>query len=156
MTVSGLPLHALIVHAAVVLIPLTCLLAIGFAVLPKWRWLTRWPTAAGSVVCVALAFLSTKSGESLEEARHLEKFVRIHSERGELLANLTIVLAVVCVAAAFLLPGPSGLVSGKGAWEARVAYADKVMPVLLVIAAVVVLVQTVLTGDAGARAVWGQ
>ncbi len=37
----------------------------------------------------------------------------------------------------------------------RVAYADKVLPVLVVVAAVVVLVQVFLTGDSGARAVWG-
>jgi len=32
---------------------------------------------------------------------------------------------------------------------------DKILPALLVLAAVVVLVQAVLTGDSGARAVWG-
>ena len=64
-------------------------------------------------------------------------------------------LALVVVAAAFLLPGPSGLASGRGDVASRVAIADKVLPVLLVLAAVVVLVQVVLTGDSGARAVWG-
>jgi hypothetical protein len=38
----------------------------------------------------------------------------------------------------------------------RVAYADKVLPVLLVGVALVVLVEVVLTGDSGARAVWAQ
>ena len=155
MEIAGLPLHALIVHAAVVLIPLTALLAIAFAVLPRWRWLTRWPTAVASVGSVAIVFVATKSGEALEEDRQLERLVRTHSERGELLANLTIVLAVVVLAAAFTLPGPSGLASGKGAVARRVAYADKVLPVLVVVAAVVVLVQVFLTGDSGARAVWG-
>ena len=51
--------------------------------------------------------------------------------------------------------GPSGLASGKGGMASRVAVADKVIPVLLDLAAVVVLVQVVLTGDSGARAVWG-
>ena len=45
MEIAGLPLHPLVVHAAVVLIPLTALLAVAFAVLPRWRWLVRWPTA---------------------------------------------------------------------------------------------------------------
>ena len=156
MEIAGLPLHPLVVHAAVVLIPLTAVLAIGFAVLPSWRWLLRWPTAAASVVCVGIAFLATKSGESLEEQRSLQKLVETHQERGELLANLTIVLAVVVVVAALLLPGPSGLASGKGAMARRVSYADKVLPVVLVVVALVVLVQVVLTGDSGARAVWGQ
>jgi hypothetical protein len=61
----------------------------------------------------------------------------------------------VVVVAALLLPGPSGLSSGRGAVARRVAYADRVLPVLLVLVAVVVLVQVVLTGESGARAVWG-
>ncbi|CAN5582725.1 hypothetical protein BH10ACT10_BH10ACT10_17430 [soil metagenome] len=156
MTFAGLPLHPLVVHAAVVLIPLTALLSIGLAVLPRWRWLVRWPTAAASLVCIALAFVATTSGKSLEESRpELRALVQEHSARGQLLANLTIVLAVVVVVAARLLPGPSGLASGKGAVASRVRIADKVLPVLLVLAALLVLVQVVLTGDSGARAVWG-
>lgn len=156
MEIAGLPLHPLVVHAAVVLIPLTALFAIGLAVLPGWRWLLRWPTAVGSLVCIALAFLATSSGKSLEHARpELAQLVREHAARGQLLANLTIVLAVVVLAAAFLLPGPSGLASGRGERTRRASAVDKVLPVLLVLAAVVVLVQVVLTGDSGARAVWG-
>jgi hypothetical protein len=156
MEISGLPLHPLVVHAAVVLIPLSALLGVGLGVATRWRWLTRWPAAVLSVVSVGLAFLATTSGESLEESRPgLAALVRTHRKRGELLANLTIVLAVVVVVAALLLPGPSGLLSGRGAVARRVAYAERVLPVLLVVVAVVVLVQLVLTGDSGARAVWG-
>ena len=54
MQIAGLPLHPLVVHAAVVLIPLTALLTIGLAVLPRWRWLLRWPTAGASVLCIVL------------------------------------------------------------------------------------------------------
>ena len=156
MEIAGLPLHPLVVHAAVVLIPLTALLAVGLAVLPRWRWLVRWPTAVASVACVGFAFLATTSGESLEEERNLGRLVHEHAERGDRLANLTIVLAVAVVVAALVLPGPSGLASGRGAVVRRVAYADKVLAVLLVAVAAVVLVQVVLTGDSGARAVWGQ
>ncbi len=156
MTFAGLPLHPLVVHAAVVLIPLTALLAIGFAVLPGWRWLLRWPTAAASLASIALAFLATISGRALEQARpQLRALVQVHQHRGQLLADLTIVLAVVVVAAAYLLPGASGLANGRGAVASRAVVADRVLPVLLVLAAVVVLVQVVLTGDSGARAVWG-
>jgi hypothetical protein len=156
MEFAGLPLHPLVAHAAVVLIPLTALLAIGLGVLPRWRWLVRWPTAAASVACVAIAFLATTSGRSLEADRHLQQLVRVHQQRGQLLANLTIVLAVAVVASALTLPGPSGLASGRGAMPRRVAYADKVLPVLLVLVALAVLVQVVLTGESGARAVWAQ
>ena len=156
MEIAGLPLHPLVVHAAVMLIPLTALLTIGLAVLPRWRWLLRWPTAGASVVCIVLAYVATTSGRSLESSRpELAQLVREHSARGDLLAKLTIVLAVVVIAAAFLLPGPSPLVSGRGERVSRGSVVDKVLPALLVLAAVMVLVQVVLTGDSGARAVWG-
>ena len=156
MEIAGLPLHPLVVHAAVMLIPLTALLTIGLAVLPRWRWLLRWPTAGASVLCIVLAYVATTSGRSLESSRpELARLVREHSARGDVLAKLTIVLAVVVIAAAFLLPGPSPLVSGRGERVSRGSVVDKVLPALLVLAAVVVLVQVVLTGDSGARAVWG-
>ncbi len=155
MTVAGLPLHPLVAHAAVTVIPLTALLAVALGLLPRWRWLTRWPAVLGAVSSVAIAFLATQSGKSLQEERNLGRLVREHSQRGELLANLTVLLAAVVLVAAFTLPGPSGLVSGRGAMARRIAYADIVLPVLLVLAALAVLVLVVLTGDTGARAVWG-
>jgi hypothetical protein len=156
MEFAGLPLHVLVVHAAVVLIPLTTLLVAGFAVLPGWRWLSRWPATVASLACVGIAYVASRSGEALEEQRGLEQLVRTHAERGHLLVNLTLAFAVLVVAGAFVLPGPSGLASGKGAMARKVSYADRVLAVLLVVAAAVVLVQVVLVGDSGARAVWRQ
>lgn len=155
MQTAGLPLHALVVHAAVVLIPLTTLLAIAFAVLPRWRWLVRWPVAVASVLCIGLAFLATTSGESLEESRHLQQLVAVHQERGNLLARLTIPFAVLVLLCAYVLPGPSGLVSGKGGWRGRIPVLETVLVPLLVLAAVGIIVLVVLVGDSGARAVWG-
>lgn len=37
----GLPLHPLVVHAAVVFVPLAALLVMVFAVFPRHRWATR-------------------------------------------------------------------------------------------------------------------
>ena len=162
MEIGGLPLHALVVHATVVLIPLSALLVIAFAVLQGWRWLTRWPTALASVAVVALALLSTQSGEALLEARpflleseQLAEQLETHEERGDLLFQLSIPFAVLVLVGAWSLPGTSALASGRGAQESRLSVADKVLPVVLVLAAVGIIVLTVLTGDAGARAVWG-
>ena len=66
-TVLGLPLHALVVHATVVLLPLLSLLTILVAIWPKWR-----KPAAGLAVLVAdvavygLALVTKESGENLE------------------------------------------------------------------------------------------
>jgi uncharacterized membrane protein len=156
MEIAGLPLHPLIVHAAVVFIPLSAVLAIGFAVAPRWRWLTRWPTAVLSVAVVGLGFLATSSGESLEEssAASVERAVHEHAERGDVLAWLLVVFAVMVVLGAWSVPGTTALVSGKGSWESRLPALERVMPVVLVLASVAVLVLVVLVGDSGARAVW--
>lgn len=156
MTIAGLPLHPLVVHAAVVLIPLSALLAIWFAVQPRWRWLTRWPTAVLSVAVVGIGFISTQSGESLRESSpKVEQAVHEHAERGELLSWLLVGFAALVVVGAYALSGSSALADGRGAWESRIPQLEKVLPVLLVLAGVAVLVMVVLVGDSGARAVWG-
>jgi hypothetical protein len=155
MEITGLPLHALIVHATVVLVPLVALISIGFAVLPRWRWLSRWPSVVGAVLLVPLVFLTVKSGQALEQQRHLVPLMKVHAARGHLLYDMIIVFAVLMVVAAFVLPGPSALVSGRGAVVRRVVYVDKVVAVLVVLGALAVIVQCVLTGDAAARVLWG-
>jgi hypothetical protein len=156
MTIGGLPLHPLVVHATVVILPLTITLVIAFAVLPGWRWMTRWPSAVLSVACIALAYAATITGKSLENSNPVfGQLVATHQQRGHLLALLTIPFAVLVVASAFLLSGTSALASGRGAWVARVPVLDKILPVVLVLAGIGLLVLVVLTGDSGARAVWG-
>ncbi|MBA2465368.1 MAG: hypothetical protein H0V42_10395 [Nocardioidaceae bacterium] len=156
MEFAGLPLHPLVVHAAVVLTPMAVVLVVAFAIRPRHRWLTRWPTAvitAGALVSVWVARLS---GDALTESRpELEQLVRTHQERGELLSLLMVVFAVLTAAGVWFLGGPSVLVSGRGARASRAAVLDKVLPAVLVLAAVVVLVLVVLVGDSGSRAVWG-
>jgi hypothetical protein len=156
MHIAGLPLHALVVHAAVVLTPLAALAALVLAVVPRWRYLTRWPTVVLSVVALVTVWVSRLSGDSLlDEKPQLRQLVETHESRGRELSLLMVLFLVVVLVAAWALSGPSGLVSGRGAREAPVAVLDTVLPVLLVVSAVLVLVWVVLTGDAGARAVWG-
>lgn len=156
MEIAGLPLHPLVVHAAVVLTPLAALSAVVFGVVPKWRYLTRWPTALLAVGSLVVVWVARVSGRSLLTSRpELAPLVRTHQARGNQLSLLMILFAVVVVVAAWSLGGRSGLVSGAGARESRVAALERVLPVLVVVASVAVLVSVALTGDAGARALWG-
>ena len=66
-----------------------------------------------------------------------------------------VVFTVLVALAAWALGGPSALASGRGARESRFAGQETLLVVLLVASALVVLVLVGLTGDAGARAVWG-
>jgi hypothetical protein len=156
MEIAGLPLHPLVVHAAVTLIPVSALLAIAFVVLPRWRWLSRWPTAALAVGAAAVAWVARLSGTSLLESRpELERLVAEHQDRGQLLSLVSIPFALIVVLAAWSMAGTSGLASGRGAQESRVPALETVLAVLVVLASLAILVLVVLTGDSGSRAVWG-
>jgi len=156
MEIGGLPLHPLVVHAAVVLTPLAVLAVVAFALWPRHRWLTRWPTVALTVAAAGSVVVARQSGVALLEARpELEQLIATHQDRATVLVPLTLVLLVLVAVGAWALGGPSALASGVGARESRVAALDKVLPALLVLVGLAVLVMVVLTGDAGSRAVWG-
>jgi uncharacterized membrane protein len=152
----GLPLHPLVVHAAVVFVPLAALLVIAFAVLPKHRWATRWPALLVTLVALATVWLARISGKSLkEELPGIEQVTATHESRGQLLSLLMIGFTIVVAAGAWYLGGPSALASGRGARDSAAAAVDKVLPAVLVVAALVVLVAVAMTGDAGTRVVYG-
>jgi len=156
MEIAGLPLHPLVVHAAVVLTPLAALLVVVFAVRTPWRWLTRWPAALATVGALGAVFAAKITGTSfLHDRPELAPLVRTHQHRANVLFLLMIGFTVLTLVGAWSLGGDSALASGRGARDSRVAVLDRVMPALLVLGAVLVLVWVVLTGDAGARAVWG-
>jgi hypothetical protein len=162
MEIGGLPLHPLVVHAAVTLVPLSALAAVGLAILPRWRWLTRWPTAGLTVASAAVAWVSRLSGGALMDERsallgsgQVRDQVERHGELGELLSLSMLPFALLVVLAAWSLAGTSALASGRGEQRSRLPALEKVLPAVLVLASLGVLVLVVLTGDSGARAVWG-
>ena len=165
MEVGGLPLHPLIVHAAVGIVPLAALFAVVTAVVPGWRWFGRWGTLVASLGAVLVVVVTRASGQALLDDRPFllspESQVRdrivTHQDRADLLLWAVIALAVAAVLAFMLLPARSALVSGKLEHAGNTAEWVRVgVPALLVVTAVAALVLVVLTGDAGARAVWGQ
>jgi hypothetical protein len=161
MELNGLPLHPLVVHAAVILGPVTALTAIAYAVLPRWRWLIRWPMVALAAATVASVFVSKLAGEALFEDRFatasetLKTQIELHQSRGTTLLWVSIAFLVIAVIAALTVGGPSGLASGAGARDSRGTAVTMGVLALVVVGALALLVMTVLTGDAGSRAAWG-
>ena len=156
MEFNGLPLHPLIVHVVVVVAPLAALTGVAYAGRPDWRWLLRWPLVALAVVAAAAAVLAVQSGHSLEQARHLQELVATHRTRGRQLRWILVLYLVPVALGAWLLGGPSALTSGAGAREGRSGAVALTLQVLLVVGALLILVWAFLTGDSGARAIWGQ
>lgn len=155
MEINGLPLHPLVVHAVVVLGPLAALTGLAYALVPRWRWLLRWPLVVLSVVVAVTSLIAYQAGEALVEARpELEQLVAEHQDWGGLLRTWALTFVVDAVLAAWALGGPSALASGRGARESRGAVGWVAMG-LLVAGSIGLLVLVFLAGDSGARAVWG-
>jgi len=158
MEIAGLPAHALVIHAAVVLTPLAALVALAHAAVPRWRWALRWPLLGLAVVTALSIFGAWLTGGSYLDANpQLNQVpdVATHAERADVMLWVGLVFAALAAAAAFVLGGPTGLASGRGAREVRSVAVDRGLAVVLALAAVAAIVLVVLTGDAGARAVWG-
>ncbi|WP_148616323.1 DUF2231 domain-containing protein [Nocardioides rubriscoriae] len=66
-TFNGLPVHPLVVHAVVVLLPLAVLGTLAIAVRPRWRTSYGPLVVGAALVATVLTPVATSSGESLEE-----------------------------------------------------------------------------------------
>ena len=98
--VGGLPAHPLMVHAPVILVPLTALVAIAYTVIPAWRPRFGWALGLLSIAAPITAFGATLSGEVFAVKRGIAASpqVAIHSNLGATLRNLTILVAVLAIA----------------------------------------------------------
>lgn len=136
-----MPAHALLVHGAVVFGPLAGLLAVGYAV-PALRERLRGVTLVTAVLAAVFVVLAYLSGDSyLEDNPALSNIpaVGTHEDRAVLALWVTLAFSLLAVAATTL----------------RTGRAARVLPLLAAVVGVATVVAVVLTGDAGARAVWG-
>lgn len=100
----GIPAHPLVVHAAVVLLPLGAIATVIVAALPKARRHYA-PIAFGLVLIGTIAVgLAQQSGESLAERVDETELVEEHTEQGETV--LPWAIAVTAVAAAVAVAQP--------------------------------------------------
>lgn len=143
MEINGLPLHALVVHAAVVFGPLAAL-AGGLYAIPRWRDKVRWPLVVSAGIAVVTIWVAFLSGEQLQEANQyggeLGALLDRHAERAETLRLVVSGFALVSFVAAWL--------------HARTGGLRTLLAVLVAGFAVATAVWTVLVGDAGAQLAW--
>jgi len=144
-TVNGLPVHPLVVHAVVVLLPLAVLGTIALAVRPAWRRPYGPLLSLVAALAVVLCPVATSSGEQLE--KHVGDPGQ-HAELGDQLVWFAIPVLVLAVVMTYLARRPARRGSGPSWLPAAVS-------VLAVVAAVACGVQVFRVGDSGARAAWG-
>ncbi len=98
-TITGIPAHALLVHAIVVLAPLIAVLAILCAVWPAARRRLVWLVAALAAVNLVLTPLTTEAGEWLYNKKpQPSAILREHAERGDWMNYFSLGLMVVALA----------------------------------------------------------
>ncbi|MBO4207379.1 DUF2231 domain-containing protein [Micromonospora echinofusca] len=152
--IQGLPAHPLLVHAAVVFVPLLVLLAVAYAVVPRWRPKVGWAVAVLAVATPVATWFAKESGEALEEAFRAKGYppdilaqIEEHAEYADVLFLVTLALAVVAGLLLFVTSGRPR-VAGLPSWSGWA------LSGLVVVLAVVAAVYVFLTGDSGAQAVW--
>lgn len=168
-TIGGLPAHILLVHAVVVLVPLSALLIVLVTVWPAARARFTLVAAIVAVVTLISVPLTTDAGEWLERRVERTQLLSNHTQLGDTMLPWAIGLAVIALAvlarqwhAARTLRTDSIRIGGSpGAAHAgsppRV-WGGRGVSIGLAVVAVVVAVGSVVTvyeiGDSGARATW--
>jgi len=154
--VFGLPAHPIVVHAAVVLVPLA---AVGVVITAFWP-AARSRLAIAVVVLAAAGviatYLAVESGESLEDDVARSELVEDHAELGDSgLASASVVLLGALAVAGF------GFYEDRRAGHADGSTNDGAMLLIRIGIGVVAVVLVTLgtlqifrIGHSGAKAVW--
>ncbi len=93
--INGIPVHPLVVHAAVVLVPLTALGLIVMAIWPRFSARYGWLVVASGVIATVSSFAAKESGEVLEGRVGEPGYD--HAELGDLMPIFAAVLLVAVV-----------------------------------------------------------
>ncbi len=151
--INGLPVHILVIHAAVVFVPLLALGAIVYAAVPRVRSKIGWAVLALAIITPIVTFVSKESGEKLYDrliangvSGNGKVLLDDHMGFGSKLFLFTVALGLVTLVTTLLtLRKPGSL--------PRVA--DVALGVIMVALAAVSGYYVFKTGDSGAHAVWG-
>lgn len=164
-SVGGVPIHPLVVHAAVILVPLSALLALPVALRATWRRRFGWPVVIVAVLAWPAIPASVMSGRELAEDTYgaeLGGLIAEHERLGEqlpLISGLFVLATVLLVALGTLgdrwwltAPSDSGAAGQTPPWW-RLGLAA--LAVAVVGMGIWTVVQVTLVGHLGAESTWG-
>lgn len=144
----GLPAHPLVVHAAVVLLPLAAVATVVCAAVPRARRAYA-PVALGLALVATVAVgLAQGSGEGLEEKVDETELVEEHTEQGESVLPwaIAVTVAAAAVTAAPALERRRPTLSGRTVTAVLVS--------LALVAGAGATWTVVEVGHSGAKATW--
>lgn len=148
----GLPAHPLLVHAAVVFVPLLAVAGVVYALMPRVRGRIGWAAVLLAVAAPVAAYVAKLSGEQLEERLIAANYgpeilaqVEDHQGYGDLTVYFSAGLGLATLLLVFATSARARRMPAVVGW--------------LLAAAVIVLAGftgyfVFKTGDTGANAVW--
>jgi uncharacterized membrane protein len=152
--INGLPVHALVLHAAVVFVPLLALGAIVYAVVGRWRAKIGWAVVLLAVVAPITALVAKLSGEELYDRLLAQgvsgrgaEIIDEHMGFGTRTFWFSLALGVVALVMVFATMRKPGSLPRA---------AELGLGVVMVALAAITGYYVFRTGDSGATAVWGQ
>ena len=151
MTVFGLPLHPLIVHATVVIVPTAAVAVLLAGFWPRFRRWASWGPLALAVLSVVLVPITSSSGESLEHSLPRSELIQQHAHLGDQLLPWVIVVAVGALGLSWPL-----IRELRPSLPALPRWLTVLMLVIVVIGAAGTLVEVALIGHSGAAAAWSE
>ncbi|MFI5694689.1 DUF2231 domain-containing protein [Kribbella sp. NPDC051586] len=154
-TVNGLPAHVLLVHAIVVLLPLSAALLALTALWPAARRRLAGPNAILSLLVVVLVPITTSAGEWLEHRLTPNPLIHKHTELGDTAIYAAIAVAALAVVVWWRQRESTGRTPATRTFLAPTSGA---LTATLTVAALVVsaaaVYDVVRIGDSGAKASW--
>ena len=137
--VLGIPAHPLIIHAVVVLLPLSAIGMIAMVFIPPFRGKVQKYFVAGTLaVATGSAFLAKESGETLRSVNGVSEY---HQEWGSRTFYAALALVVLSSIWFWLDTKP------------RSVY-KRITGLLVVLVSLAAITATVLAGHSGAQSVW--
>lgn len=149
-TILGLPAHPLIVHGAVVGIPLAAFAMLFYAIFPKWRQGAWWPVIITVALAYLFAILAGSTGETLEHALKESSYIEEHAEWAD---RLGIAMHIFAPASLIWLVIDRMRLKRETVAGWLLILRKVAMPVSL-IAAVAALGLVGIVGHLGAKAAW--
>lgn len=159
-SIGDLPLHPLVIHAVVMMIPATLGLSVLFAY-PRTRAWARWALPLVAVGAVGATLVAKESGQALYTAVGISPergpvfdLINSHARLADQLIVLVIVTAVLAVACALLVSPRPGAKAAATKSAGRQRAFDIALPLALVVVAAFASFWAYRVGDLGAQSVW--
>jgi uncharacterized membrane protein len=152
--INGLPVHALVLHAAVIFVPLLAVASIVYGLIARWRSHIGWAVALLAIVAPLSAFIAMESGKELFARLQSDnrvspagvEIINDHMGFGTRTFWFSLALGVITLIMVFATLRKAGSLPRA---------ADLGLALVMIVLAAITGYYVFRTGDSGATAVWG-